>query len=142
MIDIGTGTPLVLVPGIQGRWEWMRPTVEALAKHFRVLSFSLAGERTSGQALDRRLGFDNFIVQIDRVLADAGVSGRGGVRRLVRRPHRGAVRGGAAATAACARPRVGTGAWLHAGRPGALLPARAVAAQPAVLRQRLATIPP
>ena len=27
MIDIGSGIPLVLVPGIQGRWEWMRPTV-------------------------------------------------------------------------------------------------------------------
>jgi pimeloyl-ACP methyl ester carboxylesterase len=74
MIDLGTGPPLVLVPGIQGRWEWMRPTVAALARHFRVLSFSLAGERTSGHAFDRRLGFDNFIVQIDRVLAKADVN--------------------------------------------------------------------
>jgi pimeloyl-ACP methyl ester carboxylesterase len=74
MIDLGTGTPLVLVPGIQGRWEWMRPTVTALAKHFRVLSFSLTGERTSGHAFDPRLGFDNFVVQIDRVLAEADVS--------------------------------------------------------------------
>ena len=24
MIDIGSGTPVVLIPGIQGRWEWMR----------------------------------------------------------------------------------------------------------------------
>jgi pimeloyl-ACP methyl ester carboxylesterase len=74
MIDLGTGTPLVLVPGIQGRWEWMRPTVQALANHFRVLSFSLAGERTSGHVFDAGLGFDNFIVQVDRVLAEAGVS--------------------------------------------------------------------
>lgn len=73
MIDVGTGTPLVLVPGVQGRWEWMRPAVNALAKHFRVLSFSLAGERTSGHVFDRRLGFDNFIVQIDRVLEVADV---------------------------------------------------------------------
>src|SRR6476659_3125099 len=73
MIDVGTGTPLVLVPGVQGRWEWMRPAVDALAKHFRVLSFSLAGERTSGHVFDRRLGFDNFIVQIDRVLEMADV---------------------------------------------------------------------
>ena len=74
MIDLGAGTPLVLVPGIQGRWEWMRPAVEALAEHFRVLAFSLAGERTSGHVFDPALGFDNFIVQIDRVLAQAGVS--------------------------------------------------------------------
>src|SRR3954464_9419751 len=73
MIDLGTGTPLVLIPGIQGRWEWMRPTVEALARHFRVLSFSLAGERTSGQVFDPALGLDNFIVQIDRVLEEAAV---------------------------------------------------------------------
>jgi pimeloyl-ACP methyl ester carboxylesterase len=74
MIDLGTGTPLVLVPGIQGRWEWMRPTVEALATHFRVLSFSLAGERTSGHVFDPALGFDNFIIQVDRVLTEAGIS--------------------------------------------------------------------
>jgi 3-oxoadipate enol-lactonase len=73
MIDVGAGPPLVLIPGIQGRWEWMRPTVEALATRFRVLSFSLAGERTSGHVFDPRLGFDNFIVQVDRVLEEAGV---------------------------------------------------------------------
>ena len=73
MVDLGSGPPLVLIPGIQGRWEWMRPTVEALARHFRVLSFSLAGERTSGHVFDPALGFDNFIVQIDRVLEEADV---------------------------------------------------------------------
>jgi pimeloyl-ACP methyl ester carboxylesterase len=73
MIDIGTGPPLVLVPGIQARWEWMRPAVLALARHFRVLTFTLAGERSSGRPFDPRLGFDNFIAQIDAVLDDAGV---------------------------------------------------------------------
>ena len=73
MIDTGRGSPLVLVPGIQGRWEWMRPTVDALARHFRVLTFSLAGERTSDHAFDPRLGFDNFVVQIDRALEEAAV---------------------------------------------------------------------
>jgi pimeloyl-ACP methyl ester carboxylesterase len=33
----------VLIPGIQGRWEYMRSTVDALARRFRVLTFSLAG---------------------------------------------------------------------------------------------------
>lgn len=73
MVDIGTGPPLVLIPGLQGRWEWMRPTVDALARTFRVLSFTLAGDWGSGVRFDRRLGFDNFIVQIDRVMEDAGV---------------------------------------------------------------------
>jgi pimeloyl-ACP methyl ester carboxylesterase len=40
----GDGPPLVLVPGMQGRWEWMTPTVEALARRFRVASYSLCGE--------------------------------------------------------------------------------------------------
>ena len=30
MIDVGSGTPVVLIPGLQGRWEWMAPTVDAL----------------------------------------------------------------------------------------------------------------
>jgi pimeloyl-ACP methyl ester carboxylesterase len=73
MIDIGKGPPLVLVPGIQARWEWMRPAVKALSQHFRVLTFTLAGEPTSGQHFDTRLGFDNFVVQLDRVFEDAGI---------------------------------------------------------------------
>jgi pimeloyl-ACP methyl ester carboxylesterase len=73
MIDVGNGRPLVLIPGIQGRWEWMRPAVKALAARFRVLSFSLAGERTSGYPFDPTLGFDNFVAQIDRVLDTADV---------------------------------------------------------------------
>jgi pimeloyl-ACP methyl ester carboxylesterase len=49
----------------------MRPAVDALATRFRVLTISLAGERTSGERLDPRLGFDSFVVQIDRVLERA-----------------------------------------------------------------------
>jgi pimeloyl-ACP methyl ester carboxylesterase len=73
LIDVGNGPPLVLIPGLQGRWEWMRPTVNALARTFRVISFTLAGDWGSGVAFDERLGFDNFIVQIDRVLEEAGI---------------------------------------------------------------------
>jgi pimeloyl-ACP methyl ester carboxylesterase len=73
MIDVGKGPPLVLVPGIQARWEWMRPAVKALSEHFRVLTFTLAGEPSSGQAFEPRLGFDNFTVQLDRVFEDAGL---------------------------------------------------------------------
>ena len=59
MIDIGHGPPLILVPGLQGRWEWMRPCVRALARHFRVISFTLAGDWGSGLRFDPRLGFVN-----------------------------------------------------------------------------------
>ena len=41
VVDVGSGQPLVLIPGIQGRWQWMRPAVRELAKRFRVATFSL-----------------------------------------------------------------------------------------------------
>jgi pimeloyl-ACP methyl ester carboxylesterase len=41
IIDRGSGPPLVLIPGLQGRWEYLRPAVDALSAFFRVLTFSL-----------------------------------------------------------------------------------------------------
>ncbi len=41
MIDKGLGRTLILIPGIQGRCEWMGPAIRALAQSYRVLSFSL-----------------------------------------------------------------------------------------------------
>jgi len=43
IIDRGSGPPLVLIPGLQGRWEYLRPAVDALSASFRVLTFSLDG---------------------------------------------------------------------------------------------------
>lgn len=73
MIDRGHGVPLVLIPGLQGRWEWMRPAVDALARHGRVISFSLCDERTSPFPCDPRQGFENYITQITLALDRAGV---------------------------------------------------------------------
>src|SRR5262245_2625152 len=44
MAEQGSGPPLVLVPGIPGPWEYVRPAVQALATSFRVLTFSLGPE--------------------------------------------------------------------------------------------------
>ena len=63
--------PLVLVPGVQGRWEYMRRTVDALSVHFRVVTFSLRGNSIDeyadqvARALDER--------KIDRAIV-CGVS--------------------------------------------------------------------
>jgi 3-oxoadipate enol-lactonase len=73
-VDVGSGTPIILIPGVQGRWEWMGPTVEALSRRFRVLTFTLAGERTSTHPFKAELGFENFIAQLDGVLQDSGLS--------------------------------------------------------------------
>jgi pimeloyl-ACP methyl ester carboxylesterase len=68
-VTFGDGAPLVLVPGIQGRWEWMRPAVDALARQFRVVTFSLFEER--GDAAPG--AFDAYLDQLDQALAFAGV---------------------------------------------------------------------
>ena len=64
----------MLIPGLQGRWEWMRPAVEALAKHNRVVSFSLCDERTSRFPCTPSKGFTNYIDQLAAVLDRAGLA--------------------------------------------------------------------
>jgi 3-oxoadipate enol-lactonase len=63
MFDKGSGTPIVVIPGVQGRWEWMRPALEALARYGRVISYSL------GPA-DR---FEDLVAQVDAALDAADV---------------------------------------------------------------------
>jgi pimeloyl-ACP methyl ester carboxylesterase len=72
LIDRGRGTPVVLIPGIQGRWEWLKPTVEALAERCRVLTFSLADEPTAGMAGDDG-SLDAYVDQVRQALDQAGV---------------------------------------------------------------------
>jgi pimeloyl-ACP methyl ester carboxylesterase len=74
VIDLGSGEPVVLVPGIQGRWEWMKPTVMRLAEHYRVIAYSLCDERTSGFASDPAAGFENYLRQLEEVLHRAGLA--------------------------------------------------------------------
>jgi 3-oxoadipate enol-lactonase len=62
IVDRGSGPPLVLIPGLQGRWEYMHPAVEALASSFRVLTFSLDGD-----------DFDGYAAQVDRALSEKGI---------------------------------------------------------------------
>jgi 3-oxoadipate enol-lactonase len=50
IVDRGSGPPLVLIPGLQGRWEYLRPAVDALSACFRVLTFSLGSEDLDGYA--------------------------------------------------------------------------------------------
>jgi pimeloyl-ACP methyl ester carboxylesterase len=78
LIDRGHGAPVVLIPGIQGRWEWMKPTVEALAAHCRVLTFSLADEPTAAAGIDAGRPvdgevFDAYVDQVRQALDQAGV---------------------------------------------------------------------
>jgi pimeloyl-ACP methyl ester carboxylesterase len=73
VIERGTGAPVVLIPGIQGRWEWMSPAVDALAERFRVVTFSLCDEPSSGFSTDPSRGVENYLSQIEQVFERAGL---------------------------------------------------------------------
>jgi pimeloyl-ACP methyl ester carboxylesterase len=66
IVERGEGQPLVLVPGIQGRWEYSRGLVEALSSCYRVVTFSLADERRPGPRAESRM--DVFAEQVDNAL--------------------------------------------------------------------------
>ena len=51
MFDRGNGPAIVVIPGVQGRWEWMRPALEALSARCRTLSYSLCGDFGSHVAM-------------------------------------------------------------------------------------------
>jgi pimeloyl-ACP methyl ester carboxylesterase len=58
-------SPLVLVPGIQGRWEWLGPAIRSLGRTHEVLTFSL-GEGRGGDL------FESWTATIDRLIARSG----------------------------------------------------------------------
>jgi pimeloyl-ACP methyl ester carboxylesterase len=60
MFEQGSGPALVLVPGIPGPWEYVRPAAEALAGSCHVLTFSLGPE----------CSIESDVERIDRVLAE------------------------------------------------------------------------
>jgi pimeloyl-ACP methyl ester carboxylesterase len=73
VIDRGHGIPVVLIPGLQGRWEWMAPTIDALARHCRVVTFSLCDEPTSGFPCTPERGIENYVAQIEAAMDRAGL---------------------------------------------------------------------
>ena len=73
IIERGSGDPVVLIPGLQGRWEYVRPAVDALGAYFRVLTFSLADEPSAGASFDRAPGIDGYARQVEAVMSDRGI---------------------------------------------------------------------
>ena len=73
IIDRGGGTPIVVIPGVQGRWEWMKPAIDVFAQRCRVVTFSLADEPTSGGRFDEKHGFDSYVDQVRDSLDAAGI---------------------------------------------------------------------
>ena len=74
MYSSGSGPPLVVVPGIQGRWEWLRPALHELQRRCRTVSYSLCGDFGAGWTMDPSLGFENYLRQLDDVFDRAGLT--------------------------------------------------------------------
>ena len=73
IVDRGGGTPIVVIPGAQGRWEWMKPAIDALAQRCRVITFSLADEPSADARFDPQRGFWCYVDQVRDALDAAGV---------------------------------------------------------------------
>ena len=67
LIARGRGTPLVFIPGLQGRWEYTQLTLDALAKHFRVVTFSLDRPKSA-----RAEAFDDYAANVEAAVDAAG----------------------------------------------------------------------
>lgn len=68
MIARGTGYPVFVIPGVQGRWEWMSPTIDALTAGHRVMTASLSDLRPE---LEADGAFLSWMRAMDRALDDA-----------------------------------------------------------------------
>jgi pimeloyl-ACP methyl ester carboxylesterase len=73
MFDRGSGPPVIVVPGVQGRWEWMRPTLDALSRRCRTVSYSLSGDFGSGSPMDGSQRFDSYIEQLESIFESTGI---------------------------------------------------------------------
>lgn len=70
IVERGAGAPLALIPGVQGRWEYSRALVHALARSYRVITFSLCDERTGDPT---RQPIDVFADQVEAALDRLGL---------------------------------------------------------------------
>jgi 3-oxoadipate enol-lactonase len=74
LFDRGRGPTVVVVPGLHGRWEWMKPALRKLSEHCRVISYSLRGDFGSGERLNGSHDFDDYVRQLDDVMDETGVT--------------------------------------------------------------------
>ena len=75
LIDRGNGPALVLIPGLQGRWEYMRPAVDVLSASFRVLTFPLDDADVSRDRIGQGngSGLDRYAEYVDSLMSHASV---------------------------------------------------------------------
>jgi len=73
MYDRGSGPPIVVVQPLQGRWQWMRPFLDALSARCRVVTYTLAGDFGADRPMDPAGGFDVFVRQLEDAMGRASI---------------------------------------------------------------------
>jgi pimeloyl-ACP methyl ester carboxylesterase len=72
IFDKGSGSPVVVVQPLQGRWQWMQRFLDALSSRGRVISYTLCGD-FGADRLDPSQGFDQYVRQLEDVIQRAGI---------------------------------------------------------------------
>jgi 3-oxoadipate enol-lactonase len=73
LVDQGAGPALVVIPGLQGRWEYVAAAVHALSRQFRVITFPLCDEPSSGDGFDPKPTLDAYVEQVRQALDQCAV---------------------------------------------------------------------
>ena len=73
MFDQGSGTPIVVVQPLPGRWELTGELVRELARGARVVTYSLWGEWGSGRRSGARARIEDYVAQLREVMDAAGL---------------------------------------------------------------------
>ena len=137
MFDQGTGPPLIVIPGVQGRWEWMRPALRELRKHCAHGFLHPVRRLRVGSAIrSDRSGSTTMSAQLDAVFLTAGIEQRRALRRLVRRLHRAPLRRDAPEPCHGPDPGVVARSGVGAQRTAAIVPGAPMAVSSALRRDR------
>jgi pimeloyl-ACP methyl ester carboxylesterase len=73
IVERGTGPALVLIPGLQGRWEYVRQAVDELARSFRVITFDLCDEAAAGADFNEEAAVSSYLDQVRMALDQRGI---------------------------------------------------------------------
>ena len=72
-VERGSGEPLIFIPGLQGRWEYMLPAIDALARTERVITFPLCDEPAAQRPFHPERGFDGYVAHVESVLDELNI---------------------------------------------------------------------
>jgi pimeloyl-ACP methyl ester carboxylesterase len=73
VVERGEGSPIVLVPSLLGRSEYFRPTIDALARSFRVIACSLPDTGSWRRQDDADRALDNLVEQLESAIEETQV---------------------------------------------------------------------